>query len=602
MRKPPRNGAAFLLLLSCVLGAAAGSAFAAPLAGDLDGDGSVDADDEPWLQGLYGTSSGELGFDAAADLDADGRIDFRDLAIFGATFGASGGDVDSTPPGLFVTLNAIPDDMNDLLVVPPDSFQITLSFDSAGGSVVDAASLSVLSSEDIGALPALSELAPNFASGASAATWTIPLGSELGRTSHFVTVDIRDAAGNLTSDIYGFAVRDFSFGPPLGSLQTVFLDFDQDRSLRTEVDFLEDLRAYGLSSTLHPTIETQMRDAIVLEILARVRPYYGRNPDGSAGADPVNIAFVDTQPGAAHSRLCVGGESPQGANFLGSAPLDLNNLGENTDLCALGPSFGVFPEAIDNLWGGSAEYQAAFGPVDPGLGGTPVGEDPLDATVLSPSFDPATASPAELARWGAIVNAVDAFSQTLATAIAHENGHMLGLVAPGATPGGLFGGSAGGSQDHNEKPGGGIPAENYLMNQGGSFSFDEMTGRNGVPLPVFRTLGWAYLRDRIVLNSQVTGLFPAPTLTSVDPNPVDIKPPQSATVTIHGTNFLDTPSVELITEGDPTPNQLLNETFIDANTITGVVSKFLVPPGLYDVHLINADGQEVTLVDGLEVE
>ena len=86
MRKPLRNGAAFLLLLSCVLGAAAGSAFAAPLAGDLDGDGSVDADDEPWLQGLYGTAAGEVGFDAAADLDADGRIDFRDLAIFGATF------------------------------------------------------------------------------------------------------------------------------------------------------------------------------------------------------------------------------------------------------------------------------------------------------------------------------------------------------------------------------------------------------------------------------------------------------------------------------------------------------------------------------------
>ncbi len=74
-------------------------------------------------------------------------------------------------------------------------------------------------------------------------------------------------------------------------------------------------------------------------------------------------------------------------------------------------------------------------------------------------------------------------------------------------------------------------------------------------------------------------------------------------MTLHGTEFLETPLVvELITEGDPTPNDLLNITFVDSETVTGVVNKLLVPPALYDVHLINADGQEVTLVDGLEVQ
>ena len=37
--------------------------------------------------------------------------------------------LDTTAPTVFITLNDIPDDMNDVVVVPPESFQITLSFD-----------------------------------------------------------------------------------------------------------------------------------------------------------------------------------------------------------------------------------------------------------------------------------------------------------------------------------------------------------------------------------------------------------------------------------------------------------------------------------------
>ena len=51
-------------------------------------------------------------------------VDHRDLGLFGGSFGASGGEVDVTPPSVFLTLNDIPDDMNDLLVVPPEGFQI----------------------------------------------------------------------------------------------------------------------------------------------------------------------------------------------------------------------------------------------------------------------------------------------------------------------------------------------------------------------------------------------------------------------------------------------------------------------------------------------
>jgi hypothetical protein len=78
---------------------------------------------------------------------------------------------------------------------------------------------------------------------------------------------------------------------------------------------------------------------------------------------------------------------------------------------------------------------------------------------------------------------------------------------------------------------------------------------------------------------------------------------QTVVVTLHGTGLLETPTVvELITESDPTPNGLLSITFVDGETVTGVVNKLLVQPALYDVRLVNADGQEVTLVDGLEVQ
>jgi hypothetical protein len=588
-------------VLSCTTAFLVGASAvgAALLVGDLDGDGLVDTADEAWLASSYGNASSDPGYEPASDFNSDGATNVRDLALFGASFGASGGPTDTTPPSLLVTLNDVPDDMNDLLVVPPDGFQITLLLDGAGGSVIDPASLSITSSEDMGAQQAGTELASLFSVNPTRALWEVPAGSELARTSHYLTASIRDAAGNLSATgVYGYAVRDFPYGAPLGNPQTVFLDFDQDRSLTSEIDLIEDLQEYGLSSAVVTTYETQMRDRVVSEVLTRTHAFYG-----SPGPDGANIVFVDSDPGGTHARLCVGGESAQGANFLGAEQLDVHNINEGSDHCGASNLFGVWPQAIDNLWGGDGTYQATFFPIDPDEGGTPVGEDPLDATVLAPGFDPLAATTPEFNRWLTIQTAVAAFSQAVATAVAHETGHTLGLVAHGPAPGGLYGGDTGSQTDHNVTPTGGTPAGNFVMNQGTSFSFDEITGMSGESLPVFRPLGWAYLRDRVVLDSQVTGLFPPPVLSSVTPNPVDIAPPQSATVTLHGADFLATPTlVELIGVSGPLPQGLLNLVFVDPQTVTGAVNKFLHPPGTYDVRLVNADGQEVTLIDGLEIQ
>jgi hypothetical protein len=513
--------------------------------------------------------------------------------------------VDTTPPGLLITLNDIPDDMNDLLVVPPDGFQITLHLDSQGGSAIDLSSLSVASSRDIGALPAGTELAGLFSLTPTRAVWTVPAGSDLERTSHYLTVSIGDLAANSAGDVYGYAVRDFPFGQPMGNPQTLYLDFDGNQGAGS---FTEDLREYGLSSDATPdaqALEPEMRALLVTEIVERVRPYYGIAADGTPGADAVNLGVTASDPGAPRTRLCVGGGSYAGGSVLGLAFMDVHNTDENSDDCS--GSNGVFPQAIDNLWGGDADYQAAFQALDTDLGGVPVGEDPLDPVVLAPGFDPGTAAPQELARMAEILNGVDAFSQVVASAVAHESGHTFGLVAHGPTPGGLFGGSSGPRTDHNETAGGGTPSQNFLMNAGGSFTFGEMSGR-GEPLPVFRPLAWAYLRDRVVLDEDVTGLFDPPEITSVSPNPA-IYPDccTAVMVTIFGSNFLapELPFVSFPIEGS-TAGELFNPVVLDAGLpterIEGLISPFdMALEGFYDVTVLGSDGQIVTLPNALEV-
>jgi len=55
--------------------------------GDLDGDGDVDLSDLAALLAVYGTCTGDPGFDAAADLDGSGCVDLADLATLLAHYG-----------------------------------------------------------------------------------------------------------------------------------------------------------------------------------------------------------------------------------------------------------------------------------------------------------------------------------------------------------------------------------------------------------------------------------------------------------------------------------------------------------------------------------
>ncbi len=590
-------------ILALLTAGLAPAASAQPPPGDITGDGLVNFFDLMEWNRLWGSTAGDADYDAAADLDDNGIIGGPEFVVFSTHYGTRG-DPDTTPPGVFPTLNHIPDDMNDLLVVPPDGFEIVVVFDNTSGSILDLGSLEIQSDLPMGPHPAGSNLAPLFQVNPLRAVWRVPTGSDLARTTHTLTVRVSDLAGNETEASYGYAVRDFPNGAPLGSTQTVFLDFDQDRSLGPEIDFVEDLREYGLSSASAPVIEAQVRAALVDEILRRVRPHYGLEPDGSPGVDPVNIVFAATKPASPHSRLCVGGRSDEGALFLGAATLDENNVAEASDECGLGTTlFGVFPQAIDDLWGAQPDFQAAFAAVDPDLGGTPFGEHLLDAAIAAPDFDPKSATPAQRERASGVKEARDAFAQVVATATAHEVGHMLGLVAHEAPPAGLYGGTSGGATDHNVTPTGGTPPENYVMNAGGSISFLEISGRGPSGVAVFRPLNWAYLHDRVVLDANVTGLFPPVDLQGVAPSTLvwTATSPENQLVTLSGQNFQGQPVVELLRDGVPTPNPVFGVTVVDARTATGYVNRFFVTPAVYDVRIVNGDGQVDVLEDALGV-
>jgi hypothetical protein len=504
---------------------------------------------------------------------------------------------DDAPPGLLITLNDIPDDENDLLVAPPDRFRITLHFDPDHGSAIDPASLRIHSSEAIGNLPAGSELAAHFQVTPTRAVWEIPEDSELARTSHFLTASIRDLAGNETSQTYGFAVRDFEFGAPLGNLQIVFLNFD--RLGDGQRDFKESLRELGLSSTRDPELEQRIVDQLEIEIVGRVHGMYGRDRYGSPGPDAANTLFTWFDPQLPHASLCIGGEHPTTPAALGATPLDLDNITETEDLCAF-YDFGVFPHALDDVWGDDPLFQQVFGPLRPAQGGVPIGADPADTWLLDAGFDAQSATPAQRAREAQLRDALDAFAQIVAVGAAHEVGHTLGLSAPGPAPGGLFGGTQGVSFQHDVTASGESPSGNFIMNFGGDFTFAEITGREGNAPPHFRPIGWAYLTNRLVRNAQIVSLDPAPRLFELTPNPVRYGDAHTATITLHGEHLGNAQLVDLKMAGRP-PVPLIDWSVVDDQTLTGQIHILFAPPGLYDVRVTNDDQQTSQLSAGLQV-
>jgi hypothetical protein len=486
-------------------------------------------------------------------------------------------------PTVTVTLNAVPAPLNSLLIVPPSGFVVNVTAVPYDQPVVPTTLW-------VAAVPwdgsPLIDLTAAMTPTPTGAVGVIPPELALAPPNTYTLVArVDDTRGDAGIGRLDFAVRDFPNGPPLGAWQLVWYDFDVDRDGDTDRDFPEDLAAVGLGSPAAPALSAQVEADVIDRIAARVESaYWSQDPNG-IGQDPVSVAFLLVDPGPIEkTRICVGGVAPGSPNLIGSILIDPGNANRTSVECGTLPPSGIFPRGI-LAWAGNYHFQHAFDPFMPSRGGVPVGEHPLDAVVLAPEFDPGTAPPAELDRWSDIEYAVQTYANALGTIVAHETGHALGLVEPGAPGIGLHGGVSGEQYAHDVNPDGSVPSENFLMKAGPTVKFQHVAGLAGNPLPYFRPLDFAYLRDRAVIDPRVTALLAPPVVTGASPTVLT----GSAWITGTGSGFVAPPRMRLVSAAYT--YELISETLLSSTQVRGLVSFSQVPTGTYTLTVENPDGQ-----------
>jgi hypothetical protein len=518
--------------------------------------------------------------------------------LLAAALLAAGCGLVEAGPGIHVSLDAIPRRESRVLVAPPGGFHLTIRFEMRDAVPIDITTLSVRADRAIAGEPAGSELAGHFQVDGAGVVWRVPPDPDIERTTHRIEASVRDMQGRASRDEFAFAVRDFPVGAPFAERQRILLDFRRHRE-GAPPDFVLSLRRLGLTSARAPWLERALRLRIQQAILRRVRQLYGRQQDGRRGPDPVNVEFSLHAPWATGrwSRLCVGGMHPDDPTALGSVPLDLDNLEERRDECA-DRSHGVFPDAIESLWGNDPLFVSTFGPLAPGHGGTPVGTHPLDRDLFTPGVMRRVDSDAGARRFSQVAAAQELFVQIIAVATAHEIGHLFGLTAPGPAPAGLFGGSTAALSGHNVDADGAPLEGPFIMNRGGSFTLESISGREG-PLR-FRPINHAYLRDRIVRHDGIDALHPPPSLARVEPLHIATSE-GTTTLTLHGERFRAPLAVELVGERGGRVYTLAVPARASPQRASATLDPHLVPPGRYRVRLLTGDAQQALFDGAVEI-
>jgi len=503
---------------------------------------------------------------------------------------------EAVPPTVTLTVNGIPDDMNELLVLPPTGFVVNVAW-QPGDYPVEPESYNFVRLERWGTtFESWIVFIPTVNSEGTGSVGVFQ--GSLAPGTYTLRAYVGDTEGNFSTAELAVAVRSFGGAAPIGTGQKIWLDFESDRDATPGPDFPLDLEAFGLGSAAAPLESGWVLEQVTDAVVARILEVYKTQPmNGLTEADGVKVGFSSTQPTSGDvTQICIGGEDPSGGITIGAILTDLKNSNRTSVECATLPPTGIFPRELLIL-AGDASFQSVFNPLMPGTGGVPVGADPMDATVLAPGFDPETASPEGLARYELVQTAIQAFADVLGSIVAHEAGHALGLVPPGAPGGGLFGGTIGAQLNHAVTPAGADPAENFLMNSGYTFTFDRLAGLNGNPLPYFRPIDYAYLRDRVVIDSAVTLLAFPPVATSITPS--TINPSGYTQIFVDGTGFLPTPVIRFLNASYI--YNVTGEAFVSSSQVRGWVNYGQILPGVYDVEVKNPDGQISVLPAALTV-
>ncbi|MBK7951132.1 MAG: hypothetical protein IPK00_20800 [Deltaproteobacteria bacterium] len=341
------------------------------------------------------------------------------------------------------------------------------------------------------------------------ATFAVP--EALGVREGLIAVRARAtfADGTSAEDWRRLRIRGFFGGPPIGARQITHFDFGVDRDGDGRPDFERDLEAMGLGEAGRPELAHDLASRVAERALARVLRAYDASDDPNRTGLPRDPVAVRFQLGASErmadrpytTRICVGGRDPAQPGSVGHVRFDARNARRSSDECMGKQTAGLFPAELA-IYREAALYREVLGPFDPAIGGVPFGRDDAER----PAGDAAAPGPRaeELAR------AIEVVGDVLGTLMAHEAAHTLGLVPPGRPAFGLFGGTVGEEYAHAVGPDGETSPAPSLMDRGRSLSFEALAGAGEAGELRFRPLEYAYLRDRVVLQSDARNPYPDP--------------------------------------------------------------------------------------------
>jgi hypothetical protein len=231
-----------------------------------------------------------------------------------------------------VTVNAIPDDMKSLLVLPPSGWYVNVAV-QPGALPVDPNSIAIWLQPWSGA--SVSPVAITVRS-ADGLTVVAPVETPVDPGTYTVWVGAADLDGNLGSSTLDVAVRGRPRPPPIGIGQVIWLDFASDRDATPGPDFPIDLQAFGLGSAAAPALSAQVEAAVIESVLDRLAQiYHQADPIDLSAPDPVEVTFTADDPGAGDvTRICVGGEDPKGGSTIGNVAMDPQNGRRSSVECA----------------------------------------------------------------------------------------------------------------------------------------------------------------------------------------------------------------------------------------------------------------------------
>lgn len=266
----------------------------------------------------------------------------------------------------------------------------------------------------------------------------------------------------------------------------------------------------GLMSRASPANARLVRDHLMRKVKSHVQAIYGLTSTGQPGAGPdrrPDIAIVfEGDEGApdpstfdgTFSRIALTGDGDaqdQLAGTFGRALIDWNNQ-EREDDAVFG--LGVWPTALARAILRNPLGVLLLEPYRPAQGGTPFGDDPDDQQFLGrDDVDPGALTGTAPSRYAIYELVMDLGGMALASILAHEIGHSLGLVPPGAPPTGLF---AGMDVDFvvTVTDDAHIDTEGLnVMQTGGNLNLTEAIGGER---PTFEPLSWAYLTRQLVVG------------------------------------------------------------------------------------------------------